>query len=113
MTFDGFRIGVSARSAAEVRLDNTMADAKERATLDDKVSDLFAALRSPIFHYLTGVFGRAAAADAEDVTQEAFIQLYKTFRQEQKIDNPRGWLFKVAHNLAVNRLKTSNFIAPL
>lgn len=113
MTFSGFRIDLNTRSAAEARLDSTMAAVKEIETLDEKVSELFAVLRAPIFHYLTGVFGRASASDAEDITQEAFIQLYKTLRQEQKIDNPRSWLFKVAHNLAVNRLRARNFIAPL
>jgi RNA polymerase sigma factor (sigma-70 family) len=29
------------------------------------------------------------------------------------IENPRAWLFRVAHNRAINRLKTQSFIAPL
>jgi RNA polymerase sigma-70 factor, ECF subfamily len=113
MTFDGFRVGVHATSKAEARLSESMAEAKETATLDERVSELFVVLRAPIFNYLTGAFGCSDASDAEDITQEAFIQLYKALRKEQKIENPKGWLFKVAHNMAVNRLKSQAFIAPL
>ena len=63
MTLDGFRISVNNRSEAEVRLVKTMAEEKEIATLDDRVSELFAALRAPIFQYLTGVFGRTSAGE--------------------------------------------------
>ncbi len=114
MAFNGFRINFSSRSNTELRFENEiLAQTRENVTLEEKTTDLFKTLRQSIFQYLTAVFGQTAAVEAEDITQEAFLRLYKTLQSGQQIDNPRGWLFKVAHNLAVNRLKSQQFIAPL
>ncbi len=114
MPFNGFRIDLSARPDSELRLGNEIsAQTKENVTLEEKTTDLFKSLRQPIFQYLTAVFGRNSAVEAEDITQEAFLQFYKTLQSGQQIENPRGWLFRVAHNLALNRLKSQQFIAPM
>jgi RNA polymerase sigma factor (sigma-70 family) len=45
------------------------------------------------------------AADAEDVTQETFVRLW---RDPGAIDNPaalKGWLARVARNLAIDRIR--------
>lgn len=45
------------------------------------------------------------AADAEDVAQEAFVRLW---RDPGTIDNPaalKGWLARVARNLAIDRIR--------
>ena len=45
------------------------------------------------------------AADAEDVAQEAFVRLW---RDPGAIDNPaalKGWLARVARNLAIDRIR--------
>lgn len=114
MSFNGFRINFSGRPGAELRLgDEVLAQTKENVTLEEKTTDLFKSLRQSIFQYLTAVFGRSTAIEAEDITQEAFLQLYKTLQSGQQIENPRSWLFRVAHNLALNRIKSQQFIAPL
>ena len=83
----------------------------ETNSLEQQVAGLFETLRMPIYQYLMAVFGDAA--DAEDVTQDAFLQLYKTLRQGQTIRNVRFWIFRVSHNLAINYQKHNQFIAPL
>ncbi len=115
MTFGGFKIDLNSRSEAEVRFssDRLVEQIDENVTVEEKITGLFEALRGSIFHYLIAVFGRAAAADAEDITQDAFLKLYKVMQQGQQIENPRSWLFRVSHNLAINRLKARQFIAPL
>jgi RNA polymerase sigma-70 factor (ECF subfamily) len=45
--------------------------------------------------------------DAEDVTQEAFLQLYRGNRWEQ-VEDERGYLARVAWRLAVRRRKPGN-----
>jgi RNA polymerase sigma-70 factor (ECF subfamily) len=40
------------------------------------------------------------ADTALDITQEAFLRLWKQWEQGEKILNPRAWLLKVARNLA-------------
>lgn len=83
----------------------------ETDSLEQQTARLFEALRMPVYQYLMAVFGDAA--EAEDLTQDAFLQLYKALRQGQTIRNVRFWIFRVAHNLAINRQKHNQFIAPL
>lgn len=83
----------------------------EDNTLEQQVTQLFEALRLPVYQYLMAVFGDPA--EAEDLTQDAFLQLHKALRQGQTIRNVRFWVFRVAHNLALNRRKHNQFIAPL
>lgn len=79
---------------------------------EEKVKRYFEQLREPVFRYLTATFG-GEQAQAEEITQEAFLQLYRTLKDKQTIQNVRAWVFRVAHNLAINRIKSRQFIAPL
>jgi RNA polymerase sigma-70 factor (ECF subfamily) len=45
------------------------------------------------------------AAEAEDVTQETFTKFWQHGR---KVEKPREWLLKVAHNHCLDRLRKSN-----
>lgn len=99
----------AAFSVAETDLLGAMMS--ETNSLEQKVAVLFETLRLPVYQYLMAVFGDAA--EAEDLTQDAFLQLYKALRQGQTIRNVRFWIFRVAHNLAINRRKVNQFMAPL
>ena len=35
---------------------------------------------------------------AQEATQEVFLRLYVVLRRGERVDNPRGWIFRVAHN---------------
>ena len=83
----------------------------EATTLEEKVTELFDALRLPVYQYLVAVFGNAA--EAEDLTQDVFLSLYKALRGGQTIRNVRFWIFRVAQNAALNRRKHNQYIAPL
>jgi RNA polymerase sigma-70 factor (ECF subfamily) len=83
----------------------------EANQLEQQITQLFETLRQPVYQYLMAVFGNAE--EAVDLTQDAFLQLYKTVKGGQVIRNIRFWIFRVAHNLAVNRRKHNQFIAPL
>ena len=43
--------------------------------------------------------------DAEDVTQEAFMKLYESLNKGDNIRNIIAWLYTVAHNIAIDRLR--------
>lgn len=78
--------------------------------LEQKVSQLFETSREPIYRYLAATF--VSPAEAEEITQEVFLKLYQYLYQGKKINNIRAWLFRVAHNLAVDYLKDkSNLLA--
>src|SRR4051812_6182512 len=47
------------------------------------------------------------ADTAMDVTQEAFLRLWKKLEEGEEILNPRAWLLRVARNLAEDLAKSS------
>jgi len=54
------------------------------------------------------VYARWMNADtAMDITQEAFLRLWKQWESGETILNPRAWLLRVARNLAENHAKSA------
>jgi RNA polymerase sigma-70 factor (ECF subfamily) len=115
MPLNGFRINVGEHTEGDVCLEaSRLAEQTQtKISLDEQVTDLFNTLSDSVFVYLVSVFGQGSAVDIDDVTQEAFIQLYKTLAKGQQIENQRFWLFRVAYNLAIDRLRTQQFITLL
>ncbi len=73
--------------------------------LEERVTEIFDLWRDPIYRYLWGVTGNSA--EAEDLSQEVFLRLYSCLQKGQQVDNARAWVFRVAHNLAVDRQRKS------
>ena len=72
--------------------------------LEEEVVALFELHRNPLLRYLLSF--RIAAPDAEEIVQEVFLSLFQHLRRGKSRANLHGWLFRVAHNLALkNRLK--------
>jgi len=108
MALDGLGLGVGAGQEAEVCIDTRVLGLMQRTvTLEEKVGELFELLRDPIYLYLMAMLGNPA--EAEDVTQETFLRLYRALHRGQSITNVRFFLFRVAHNLAFDlREKTQH-----
>ncbi len=81
---------------------------QETLTLEQKVTRYFEQWCDPVNRYLVAVFGYPI--EAEDITQEAFLQLYCSLHDGQSIGNVRAWVFRAAHNLAINRIKSQQFV---
>lgn len=84
--------------------DQTRAGPPRRETIEE----LFAALESPLLGYALRLAGERAVA--EDIVQEAFMKLHAQF---DAVREPRRWLYRTAHNLALNHLRAANKIVPL
>jgi RNA polymerase sigma-70 factor (ECF subfamily) len=68
----------------------------------ETIEELFAALEAPLLSYglrLTGEIGLA-----EDVVQEAFMKLHSQFKE---VREPRRWLYRTVHNLALNQRRSA------
>ena len=99
MALNGLGVEIGAGPKGELGVDSTVLGLMQRTvTLEEKVSQLFELLRDPVYLYLTAVLGNSA--EAEDITQETFLRLYRALHRGQVINNVRFWLFRVAHNLA-------------
>src|SRR3982074_3958242 len=46
--------------------------------------------------------------DGEDVLQDALIKAVEAFASAAAIGNPEGWLFRIAHNTALDFLRRRN-----
>lgn len=72
-------------------------------SLQAQVLELYDQLRVPVFRYLVCL--GSGPDDADEIVQETFLRAYKHLRQGGETQNLRGWLFRVAHNIAINHLK--------
>lgn len=81
-----------------------LARREEDKTLEHVLSMVFDELRVPLFRYLVAMLG--SSAEAEDVAQECFLRLFLEMRSGKKIATPKAWLFRVGHNLVLDRWRS-------
>ena len=74
----------------------------------ETIEELFAALESPLLSYALRLTGDGGAA--EDIVQEAFMRLHAQFAE---VREPRRWLYRTVHNLALNQRRQAGKIVPL
>jgi RNA polymerase sigma-70 factor (ECF subfamily) len=64
------------------------------------VEELYRDCRNDVYAYLITL--GLPPAQAQDTTQEVFLRYYVTRQQrDESIENPRAWIFRVAHNLGL------------
>lgn len=73
------------------------------SSVQSHVRELYDQLRVPVFRYLVCL--GSGPDDADEIVQETFLRAYKHLRHGRETQNLRGWLFRVAHNIAINQLK--------
>jgi RNA polymerase sigma-70 factor (ECF subfamily) len=69
---------------------------QHRLTPAEAVAGLFETARDDVYRYLLTL--GLGPAQAQEATQEVFLRLYTVMRKGQRIENPRAWVFRVAHN---------------
>ena len=67
--------------------------------LQDQVVQLYEEARQDVYHYLLRL--GLSPAEAQEGAQEVFLRLYSELVRGESIRNPRAWVFRVAHNLAM------------
>ena len=79
------------------------ADQTDKARLDEAFSELYRAHLRDVYSYSYYRVGNHH--DAEDLTEQTFLQAYRHFERAQRESNGRPlrpWLIRIAHNLAAN-----------
>jgi RNA polymerase sigma-70 factor, ECF subfamily len=71
------------------------------AEIEIEVMRLFEQFRDPLLRYALS-FG-ICMHDAEEVIQEVFLSLFRHLQLARSRKNLRGWIFRVAHNLALKQ----------
>jgi RNA polymerase sigma-70 factor (ECF subfamily) len=67
------------------------------------IDGLLAAMRPKLHRYCARMVG--SVIDGEDVLQDALIKAVESFASAGEIGNPEGWLFRIAHNTALDFLR--------
>src|SRR5213593_2840182 len=67
---------------------------------------LLAELRPKLHRYCARMVG--SAIDGEDVVQDALLKAVQSLAAAGPIGNPEGWLFRIAHNTALDFLRRRN-----
>jgi RNA polymerase sigma-70 factor (ECF subfamily) len=78
---------------------------KTRADMEAVVVGLFDQLHGRVVNYVL-TYG-LTLPDAEDVVQETFLSLFRHLELGRSRANLAGWIFRVAHNLAIKRRRSS------
>jgi RNA polymerase sigma-70 factor, ECF subfamily len=73
--------------------------ARRPSTPETEVIALFNQLRNPLLRHAVSL--GLTVSDGEDLIQETFLSLFRHLRLGKSRENLRGWLFRVAHNLAL------------
>src|ERR1700710_1933853 len=81
---------------------NWMPNASAAASLDR----LLIELRPKLHRYCARMVG--SVVDGEDVVQDALVKGVQSFPVAGPIGNPEGWLFRIAHNTALDFLRRRN-----
>jgi RNA polymerase sigma-70 factor (ECF subfamily) len=76
--------------------------AHARAEFDELVKDI----RPELHRYVARMVG--SVIDGEDVVQEALAKAYYSLSMLTPESNLRGWLFRIAHNKAIDHLRRTN-----
>jgi RNA polymerase sigma-70 factor (ECF subfamily) len=79
--------------------------AETRTELESVVVGLFDQFQGRVVHYVLTC--GLPLPDAEDVVQETFLSLFRHLELGRPRSNLSGWIFRVAHNLALKRRRSS------
>ena len=73
----------------------------KKSECEEEVIHLFDLFRNPLLRYVISL--GLSRHDGEEIIQEVFLALFCHLRMERSRQNLRGWIFRVAHNLALKR----------
>ena len=74
----------------------------------NSIEEVFLALEAPLLAYALRLLKEPAMA--QDAVQEAFVRLHADWKS---VRDPRRWLFRTVHNLALNQRRRDEKVIPL
>jgi RNA polymerase sigma-70 factor (ECF subfamily) len=78
------------------RLVGILRQERTSSALQERVTELFEGARDDVYRYLLTL--GLHPPRAQEAVQEVFLRLYSTMKKGEEIENPRAWVFRVAHN---------------
>jgi RNA polymerase sigma-70 factor, ECF subfamily len=78
---------------------------RRHESLDESFDRFYRKHVAEVYQYALAVLGNSA--DAEDVTQQTFLNAYRAFQRGGQPTKPHNWLIKIAHNVCRMRWRQS------
>jgi RNA polymerase sigma-70 factor (ECF subfamily) len=73
----------------------------KKSESEEEVIHLFGLFRNPLLRYVISL--GLSRHDGEEIIQEVFLALFRHLQLGRSQQNLRGWIFRVAHNLALKQ----------
>src|SRR6202453_1146605 len=73
----------------------------KKSACEEEVIHLFGLFRNPLLRYVISL--GLSLHDGEEIIQEVFLALFRHLQLGKSRRNLRGWVFRVAHNLALKQ----------
>ncbi len=73
------------------------------SSLEEQLVELYVQTRPALLGYLRHLAG--STGEAEDLLQITFLRLFNQLQKGEAVQEMRGWLYRVAHNLAMDHLR--------
>ncbi len=70
---------------------------------DQEFNQFLAEMRPRLHRYCARMTG--SAIDGDDVVQDVFVKAIVAWQADGTVENPQGWLFRIAHNAALDHLR--------
>jgi RNA polymerase sigma-70 factor (ECF subfamily) len=86
-------------------LDRTSSHSAKPSPLEEEVVRLFDQLQDRLLRYLLSL--GVPAPEGEEIVQETFLALFRHLQRGKPRHNLRGWVFQVAHNLALKQRRAT------
>jgi RNA polymerase sigma-70 factor (ECF subfamily) len=80
-------------------LEGVIPEDRAVSKLQREVAQLFEEAREDVYRYVLSL--GVHPPQAQEAAQESFLRLYATLKRGDKIENPRAYVFRVAHNLGL------------
>jgi RNA polymerase sigma-70 factor (ECF subfamily) len=85
---------------------STLSESSGRASeIESEILGLFERFRVPLLRYVISI--GLSPHDGEEIIQEVFLALFRHLQSGKSRHNLRGWIFRVAHNLALKQRTAS------
>jgi RNA polymerase sigma-70 factor (ECF subfamily) len=78
---------------------------RQKETFDAAFEGFYREHVAEVYQYALAVLGNSA--DAEDVTQQTFLNAYRAFQRGERPEKAHNWLIKIAHNVCRMRWRQS------
>src|SRR5947208_12298198 len=78
---------------------------RQKETFDAAFEGFYREHVAEVYQYALAVLG--SSADAEDVTQQTFLNAYRAFQRGERPKKAHNWLIKIAHNVCRMRCRQS------